>query len=272
MAMHGTMSEFKPGGKESWNTYTERLDHYFTANGVTDAAQKRAILLAVRGAATYKLMKSLTDADSFKTTSYAGFTQLVKDYHEPTPSAIVQCYKFNTRSRAPGESIAAYVAALRELAEQCKYGTSLSEMLRDRLVCGVNHEGIQKKLLSEKDLTYDSAYSLAQAIEAAEQDAKTFKSGAMGGSPHQHVLFNRYKGGKPRTPPPSSPSAMDAGKISCYRCGGNHLAPACRHKDTECALLQEEGTSGSSLPSQEVVPWRPKTGIAEEKLVCAREP
>ena len=241
MATHGAMSEFNPGGKESWSTYTERLEHYFAANGVTEAAQKRAILLTVCGATTYRLIKSLTDTESFKTTTYEGFTKLVMDYYEPTPSPIVQRYKFNSRSRAPNESIAAYIAALRELAEHCKYGTSLPEMLRDRLVCGVNHEGIQKKLLSVKDLTYDSAYSLALAIEAAEQDAVTFKSGAAGANTHQQVLFNRHKGSTPTTTTPNSAGAHDARKISCYRCGGSHLAPTCRFKDTECGYCKKKG-------------------------------
>jgi len=55
-------------------------------------------------------------------------------------------------------------------------------MLRDRLVCGVNHKTIQKRLLSERDLTYEKAYSLAQAIEAAERDAENLKPGAVGTS------------------------------------------------------------------------------------------
>ncbi len=46
-------------------------------------------------------------------------------------------------------------------------------MLRDRLVCGVNHEGIQKKLLAEKNLTYETAFTLAQAIEAAERGSRS---------------------------------------------------------------------------------------------------
>ena len=98
--------------------------------------------------------------------SYAHWSSNI--YYEPEPSPIVQRYKFNTRNRASGESIAAYVAALRELAEHCDYGASLSEMLRDRLVCGVNHEGIQKKLLAEKDLDYDKAYGIAVAIEVSK--------------------------------------------------------------------------------------------------------
>ena len=43
-----------------------------------------------------------------------------------------------------------YVAVLRGLAEHCEYGDSFKIMLRDRLMCGINHEG---RLLSEKNLT-----------------------------------------------------------------------------------------------------------------------
>ena len=46
----------------------------------------------------------------------------------------------------------------------------LQDMLRDRLVCGVNHEAITNRLLSKKKLTFDKAMELAQAIESAERD------------------------------------------------------------------------------------------------------
>ena len=174
--MHGTMSEFQPGGRESWSTYTERLGHYFVANKVTEAEQKRAILLSVCGPTTFKLIKSLADPSKFPTMTFVELCALVKEYYEPLPSPIVQRYKFNTRNRAPGETVAGYVAALREIAEYCNYGTSLSEMLRDRLVCGVNHDGIQKKLLAEKELDFDKAYSVAVAIEVAERDTKNLKA------------------------------------------------------------------------------------------------
>ena len=57
-------------------------------------------------------------------------------------------------SHHKGESIATFVAALRELGEHCGYGETLPDMIRDRLVCGVNYESIQKRLLSKKNLTY----------------------------------------------------------------------------------------------------------------------
>jgi len=36
-------------------------------------------------------------------------------------------------------------------------------------VCGVNHKGIQRKLLAESELTYDRAFALAQAAEGILQ-------------------------------------------------------------------------------------------------------
>ena len=99
----------------------------------------------------------------------------MKNYYQPKPSKIVQRFKFNTRNQAEGESIATYLAALRTLAEHCEYRDSLKDMLRDRLVCGVLHEGTQKRLLYEKDLTYQKAVELAQSIELAEKDMKDIK-------------------------------------------------------------------------------------------------
>ena len=45
-------------------------------------------------------------------------------------------------------------------------------MLRDRLVCGVNHQVIQKRLLAEKSLTFEEALEIALLVEAADNDVK----------------------------------------------------------------------------------------------------
>ena len=49
-------------------------------------------------------------------------------------------------------------------------------MLRDRLICRVNHKGITNRLLAEKDLTFDKALKLAQAMESAERDTQHLQS------------------------------------------------------------------------------------------------
>ena len=45
-------------------------------------------------------------------------------------------------------------------------------MLRDHLVCQVNHQTIQKRLLAEKNLTFEEALEVALALEAVDTTAK----------------------------------------------------------------------------------------------------
>ena len=142
------------------------------ANDVTEAAKKRSILLTVCGTPTYKLLRSLVEGGKLDSVSYAGLVKLLKEHYDPRPSPIVQCFGFNRRSRLPGESVTTYVAALREIVLLCDYGDSLAHMLRDRLVCSVNHKGIQRKLLAEADLTFERAFTLTQAVETSEHGAK----------------------------------------------------------------------------------------------------
>ncbi len=61
-------------------------------------------------------------------------------------------------------------------------------MIRDRFICGVNHPGIQRKLLSEGDLTYNDAIKLAQTIEASERDSKKLGGGSTGGPAPAKIL------------------------------------------------------------------------------------
>ena len=241
MATHGTINPYDP--QDDWATYEERLRHYFVANGVEDAGKKRSILLTVCGTPTYKLLRSLVEVGELNTKSFDELARLLKEHYDPKPSAIVQ--RFNTRTRAQGESISAFVAALRDLALHCEYGETLSQMLRDGLVCGVNHEGIQRKLLAEKDLTYDRAYSLAQMAETAEKDAKKLKGGQTfkGALPAaEHELH--YSSSPSPTQPPSPHAANSKGFTpTCFRCGGPHLAPQCLiHRDeVECGLCGKKG-------------------------------
>ena len=44
MAVYGTLAPFNPD-EEDWAEYADRLSYYFTANGITNGARKRAILI-----------------------------------------------------------------------------------------------------------------------------------------------------------------------------------------------------------------------------------
>ena len=67
------------------------------------------------------------------------------------------------------DTLAEYVAVLYKLAEHCNFGDTLDEMLHDRLVCDITNAAVQKHLLTEPELTFPKAVTIAQAVELAEK-------------------------------------------------------------------------------------------------------
>ena len=73
--------------------------------------------------------------------------------------------------------MADFAAALRRLKIRCKFGDFLPDALRDKFVCGIRSNAIQKRLLTEPDsLTMDKALEIAQGMETAAHDMKTAKN------------------------------------------------------------------------------------------------
>ena len=59
MAMtHGSVGVFD-SAEEEWDTYVEQVELYLATNKITDAAQKRDVLLSVCGAKTYHILRNL---------------------------------------------------------------------------------------------------------------------------------------------------------------------------------------------------------------------
>ena len=86
-----------------------------------------------------------------KDKTYEEMVETLMKHLAPKPIVIVERFRFNKRDQKEGEGIRAYVASLQKLAEHCAFGDSLSDMLRDRLVCGIRDEGVQKHLLTKSD-------------------------------------------------------------------------------------------------------------------------
>ena len=224
---HGSLSSFDPT-VEDWRSYVERFLHYCEANDITSPERKRAVLLSVCGAKTYQVIRNLTSPIEPGEKPLNEIIDLVTKHYSPKPSIIVQHFRFNSCSRDKGESIATFIATLRQLSEFCEYGDTLEDMLRDRLVCGVNDERIQRRLLSEPNLTFTTALQLAQAIESADKDSRNLKTSQPPTGVVHYNKSTKHTSTKPK-------------RYICTRCGGNHLVPNCRFKSVECRVCKKVG-------------------------------
>ena len=93
-------------------------------------------------------------------------------------------------------------------------------MLQDRIVCGINDQLTEKKLLAEKALSFDRAMEVALAVESATKVTRDITSGMCDDAP-LHVVADK-------TPPV-------ANNVKCFHCGrSNHKPTECYFKDATC--------------------------------------
>jgi len=108
----------------------------------------------------------------------------------------------------------------------------------------VNHEGIQRKLLAEKNLTYEKALEIALTMETAEKGTKDLKANDSLKDIHYTPLQ------KPKQRPATGRSKTQSA-IMCYRCMGEHLANVCKFCTTECYLCKKVGHIAKACKSKQ---------------------
>ncbi len=193
---------------DDWVLYSERLDQFFVANGIEENANEVAVLLTVIGAKVYSLMRNLLVPTKPAEKSYAALVKVMKDHLKPKPLVIAERFKFHRQNQRDGETVAQYVAELHKLSELCEFKEYLEEALRDRLVCGLRSEAIQRRLLVEEELKLKKAFDIVHGMETASRKASELQASTK--------PADEAKGIQRVTP--LKPSKGGASHQVCYRC------------------------------------------------------
>ena len=241
----GNMSAFDPK-TDNVSTYLERLQLYFEANRVEDD-RKVAVLLTVVGAQTYDTLRSLLAPTSPRDKSYEELLEVLRKHYDPQPLLVAERFRFYKRSQRTDESISDFLADLRRLSIKCEFGDFLDQALRDRFVCGIRSDAIQKKLLAEPKLTVKRAQEIAQGMETADKDVKDLKQSG-------DIVATRTTENAVCRATASSDHGRE--KKTCYRCGRRHDENSCKFKTAKCHRC---GKSGHIAPVCRSVSPPPRT-------------
>ena len=199
------IAPFVLNGAENFEDWLERLEMSFLANGVADQDKKKASLISLGGPELYKLAKSLTSPHKPSEKTFDELKNTLQEHLNPKGNIIMERFKFNSRVREQGESVSDFIAELRRLSRTCEYGTSVNDMIRDRLVVGIAEISIQRKLLSEEELTLDKASKIAIGMETAGKHAAAISNiGGAASSSDIHGIGHEKK------------------TTRCFRCGKVH--------------------------------------------------
>ena len=127
------------------------------------------------------------------------------------------------------------MAEIRCLSTHCEFGTYLNDALRDRLVCGLRSESMQRRLLTEKELPLAKAMELAVGMKAAGRNAKSLNQGS---EVAVHKLQTRRNVSKSQ----GTTRSLTQSAAPCYRCGrSNHHQNDCKFNEAECHFCHKKG-------------------------------
>ena len=187
------------------------------------------------GSKTYELLRNLVAPGQPADLKYHELVQVLGKHFDPAPQLIAVRFHFHNRNQNDGEGVAGYADALKKYAERCQFYSFLEQALRDHFVCGLRNRAIQKKLLTENDLTWKMAVDIANAMESADRQANALRNEASSSD----KKLDPYKPPQPRHTEQRRHD-KESNK-SCFRCAENHAPQSCRFKNQNCRFFKKQG-------------------------------
>lgn len=247
MSLIGSIEHFKPG-LDDFASYLERLEQLFVCNAVEED-MKVAMFITLAGGETYSILKDLISPKKPSTLTYAQLSDVLSKHFVPQKLVIAERYAFYKCCQKPSQSVGDYIVEIRKLAKACKFEAFLEEALRDKLVCGLTKEGIQRKLLAEPDLTFNDACKLALTMELTEQQAKKIQVEEVN---KLYVKQSMAKKSSVAVKRKEQDRQTKESRIRCKRCLRAHEKGQCPAYNWECYTCKKKGHVSKSTLCEKI--------------------
>ncbi|KAJ3650090.1 hypothetical protein Zmor_021798 [Zophobas morio] len=173
-------AELKLSGDKAaeWKFFVQKLDIYMKAAKIDKESEeyKCAVMLNCIGDAALRIYNTF----EFKNGEEGKFNCLLKKFEDifvPTINETYERYLFFTREMKPGETVDEYVTQLRQLSENCQFGTLCESLIKDRLVLGIKENSVKDRLLRTKNLELVKAIEICKAAEITRRQLQVISEG-----------------------------------------------------------------------------------------------
>jgi hypothetical protein len=162
-------SELKLDGDNAaeWSFFVQKLNIYLQATKAEKETEeyKGAVLLNCVGEKALKIYNTFKFESEKEKTSFASIQAKFTAYFAPTINVTYERYIFFPRDMREEESVDEYVTQLKQLSENCEFGTLSESLIKDRLVLGIRDKNVKDRLLRTKNLDLVKAVEIYKAAE-----------------------------------------------------------------------------------------------------------
>ena len=151
-----------------WKAWKRRFETYIAALGVTDATQKRVLLLYQAGQATQDIFDTLTDTGEANNCKKA--MEKLDAYFTPKKNVGYEIFKFHTAVQLPNETVDQFATRFRKLAQTCGFADPDIEV-KSAIIQHCTSKRLRRFAFLETDVTLANLLAKARALEASEIQA-----------------------------------------------------------------------------------------------------
>ncbi len=157
------------------------------------------------------MLKTLVYQKALRDASITEIQEALLRHVRPVQFEFVERAKFHILVRNPNKSVHDFQASLHYQASKCNFEGQLEIALRERLVTGMNRPELQRKLLSEKDTSFQNLCAVFETTE----DLRNLT--LLASSPVTPIIYQTQL-----TPDQEVCFPKDTKPKACGSCGGRH--------------------------------------------------
>lgn len=174
---------------DEWPKWLRRFERFRVASGVSANEEENQVNMLVysMGERADDILHTFNLSVENK-KKYDPVIEKFNAYFVKKRNTIFERAKFNQRIQESGKSVDSFITDLYSLVEHCSYGILQDEMVRDRIVVGLQNAKLSEKLQLDPALTLEKAVNEARQSEAVKkQQAVVRGSGPSGEDDKQKV-------------------------------------------------------------------------------------
>lgn len=261
-----------PSAASEWRFWKCLFEDYLVSVGQDEAKDKikLSLLRNMMGPESTKVIMSLKLSKE-DCQVYDKVMKAIDSYVNPKYNEVFERFKFNERKQQCNESFENYYTSLRQLISTCNYDTSKTEsledqLLRDRIVQGLQDKLLQESLLRIEGLTLDKVTNICRASEISKIQVKEMNPMLeIDTVKHRNNNFKRQSLNK-------KTYGKNDNKFQCRRCQqlhGPRECPAFGKKCSKCGILNHFAVSCRKKRVEEVkCSESPDLTLSNESLYC----
>ena len=237
---------------KQWKHWARTFENYLESLEQERRDRDPAInkLRILTNSVDYKVFDYIEDSES-----YDAAIATLKALYVKTPNTVFARHRLATAKQQPGQTLSEFLQKLQSLSKDCEFQAVTAEVhrqeaVRDAFINGLLSSAIRQRLLENRELNLDTAFTQANSLDLAQQHSQAYDT--LKGAQVMAVPTHNSDENSSSSDEKDHTASVSKPKKPCYFCGSKlpHLRRNCPARNALCFKCQKRGHFSKCCKSQ----------------------